>query len=163
MLPAAAAWCEAEGTVTNSERRVQRVRKAIEPPGDARDDLWILTEIARASARDWREPIAEDVWDEVRSLSPMHRGMSYARLEELGGIQWPCSRRGRSSRRTSTAACGPMIRPSEASRQRSRVVEHELPVDVLDRRVPDPPHDRTPARLATTPACRAGGSRPRCA
>ena len=80
--------------MTNSERRVQRVRKAIEPPGEARDDLWILTEVARHLGRDWPEPIAEDVWDELRSLSPMHRGMSYARLEELGGIQWPCSHGG---------------------------------------------------------------------
>ena len=74
VLPAAAAWCEAEGTVTNSERRVQRVRKAIEPPGEARDDLWILTEVGERLGREWPEPIAEDVWDELRSLSPMHRG-----------------------------------------------------------------------------------------
>src|SRR5437867_3985852 len=47
VLPASASWCEAEGTVTNSERRVQRVRKAIEPPGDARDDPWIIAEIAK--------------------------------------------------------------------------------------------------------------------
>ena len=47
VLPAAAAWAETEGTVTNSERRVQRVRKALEPPGEARDDLWIIFEIAR--------------------------------------------------------------------------------------------------------------------
>ena len=53
------AWCEAEGTVTNSERRVQRVRKAVEPPGEARDDLWILTEVARYLGRDWPEPVAE--------------------------------------------------------------------------------------------------------
>ena len=49
VLPAAATWCEAEGTVTNSERRVQRVRKALEPPGEARDDMWIICEIARAA------------------------------------------------------------------------------------------------------------------
>ena len=47
MLPAAESWAESEGTVTNSERRVQRVRKALEPPGDARDDLWIIYELAR--------------------------------------------------------------------------------------------------------------------
>jgi formate dehydrogenase major subunit len=76
--------------VTNSERRVQRVRKALDPPGEARDDMWILTELARRLGRDWPDPVAEDVWNELRSLSPMHAGMSYARLEELGGIQWPC-------------------------------------------------------------------------
>jgi formate dehydrogenase major subunit len=90
VLPAAAAWAESDGTVTNSERRVQRVRKAVEPPGEARDDLAIIFELANRLGHDWGEPIAEQVWDEVRSLSPVHAGMSYRRLDELGGIQWPC-------------------------------------------------------------------------
>jgi formate dehydrogenase major subunit len=90
VLPAAAAWAESEGTVTNSERRVQRVRKALEPPGEARDDLWIIFELARRMGHDWGEASAERVWNELRTLSPVHRGMSYERLEALGGIQWPC-------------------------------------------------------------------------
>ena len=90
VLPAAVGWCETEGTVTSSERRVQRCRKALEPPGEARDDLWILQELARRLGRPWSYPDAEAVWNEVRELSPIHRGMSYRRLEELGGIQWPC-------------------------------------------------------------------------
>jgi predicted molibdopterin-dependent oxidoreductase YjgC len=90
VLPAAASWAESEGTVTNSERRVQRVRKALEPPGDARDDLWIVKEIARWMGHDWGWRTAEDAWNEVRALSPVHAGMSYKRLEELGGLQWPC-------------------------------------------------------------------------
>ncbi len=90
VLPATATWCEAEGTVTNSERRVQRVRKALEPPPGARDDIEIICEIARRLGTDWGRPSAEDLWNELRTLSPMHAGMSYARLEELGGIQWPC-------------------------------------------------------------------------
>lgn len=90
VLPASASWCESEGTVTNSERRVQRVRKALDPPGNARDDLDIITGLALRLGFDWGHPTAEQVWDELRSLSPMHAGMSYARLEELGGIQWPC-------------------------------------------------------------------------
>ena len=90
VLPAAASWCESEGTVTSSERRVQRVRKALEPPGAARDDIAILCELARRLGRDWGSPSAEDVWDEVRRLSPWHRGMRYARLEALNGLQWPC-------------------------------------------------------------------------
>ncbi len=90
VLPASAAWAESEGTVTNSERRVQRVRKALEPPGDARDDLWIVFELARRMGRDWGEPSAEAVWNELRTLSPVHAGMSYARLEAEGGLQWPC-------------------------------------------------------------------------
>ena len=90
VLPAAAAWCEAEGTVTSSERRVQRVRKALDPPGEARDDIEILCDLARALGHDWGHPTAEQVWNELRSLSPNHTGMSYRHLEELGGIQWPC-------------------------------------------------------------------------
>jgi formate dehydrogenase major subunit len=90
VLPAAAAWAESDGTVTSSERRVQRVRKALDPPGQARDDLWILFEVARRLGHDWGEPVAEGVWNEVRRLSPVHAGMTYARLEALGGIQWPC-------------------------------------------------------------------------
>jgi predicted molibdopterin-dependent oxidoreductase YjgC len=90
VLPAAADWCEAEGTVTNSERRVQRVRKALDPPGQARADSAIICELARHMGHDWGTPSAEEVWDELRSLSPMHAGMRYSRLDELGGIQWPC-------------------------------------------------------------------------
>ena len=90
VLPATATWCEAEGTVTSSERRVQRVRKALEPPPGARDDIQIICEIARRLGADWGKPSAEDLWNELRTLSPMHAGMSYRRLEELGGIQWPC-------------------------------------------------------------------------
>jgi formate dehydrogenase major subunit len=90
VLPAAAAWAESEGTVTNSERRVQRVRKALDPPGEARDDLAIIFELARRFGHDWGEPSAEAVWNELRSLSPVHAGMSYARLEAEGGLQWPC-------------------------------------------------------------------------
>jgi len=90
VLPAAAAWCESEGTVTSSERRVQRVRKALNPPGDARDDVSILCDLARRLGRDWGTPSAEDVWNEIRRLSPWHGGMSYARLEALDGLQWPC-------------------------------------------------------------------------
>jgi len=90
VLPAAAAWCESEGTVTSSERRVQRVRKALEPPGEAHDDIVILCDLARALGHDWGHPTSEQVWDELRCLSPNHTGMSYRHLEELGGIQWPC-------------------------------------------------------------------------
>jgi formate dehydrogenase major subunit len=91
VLPAAAGWAESEGTVTNSERRVQRVRKALEPPEGARDDVEIIGELARRLGASWSYEKAEEVWEECRSLSPMHAGMSYKRLEELGGIQWPCA------------------------------------------------------------------------
>jgi len=90
LLPAAVSAIESEGTVTNSERRVQRVRKALEPPGGAKDDIWILAEMAARLGRDWGEVTPRSAWEELRTLSPMHAGMSYERLEALDGIQWPC-------------------------------------------------------------------------
>ncbi len=91
VLPATAAWCEAEGTVTNSERRVQRVRKAIDGPPGTRDDTEIIIDLAhRLGHTEWDYPDAESIFEELRTLSPMHAGMSYPRLEQLGGIQWPC-------------------------------------------------------------------------
>src|SRR2546423_10064717 len=69
VLPAAASWCESEGTVTSSERRVQRVRKALEPPPGARDDMEIICELAKRLGFDWGNPTAEEAWDELRSLS----------------------------------------------------------------------------------------------
>jgi predicted molibdopterin-dependent oxidoreductase YjgC len=90
VLPGSASWCEADGTVTNSERRVQRCRKALRPPGQARDDIVILGELSRCLGYDLGSPDPEAVWNELRSLSPMHGGMSYARIDALGGIQWPC-------------------------------------------------------------------------
>ena len=90
VLPGCAGWAESEGTVTSSERRVQRVRKALDPPGEARDDIEIVYELARRLGTDLGSTRPEDIWNELRTLSPMHAGMTYARLDELGGIQWPC-------------------------------------------------------------------------
>lgn len=90
VLPAASGWNESEGTVTSSERRVQRVRRAMDPPPGTKDDLEILCELARRLGKDWGNPSAEELWNEVRRLSPVHQGMSYARLDSMGGIQWPC-------------------------------------------------------------------------
>jgi formate dehydrogenase major subunit len=90
ILPSSSSALESEGTVTNSERRVQRVRKALEPPGNAMDDIWIIAQLAKRLGRDWGDLTSADAWEELRLLSPMHAGMSWKRLEELGGIQWPC-------------------------------------------------------------------------
>ena len=85
VFPSSASWCEAEGTVTNSERRVQRCRQSARPARRGQLDIWILAELAKRLGFDWGSPTAEDAWNELRSLSPMHAGMSYERLEELGG------------------------------------------------------------------------------
>jgi predicted molibdopterin-dependent oxidoreductase YjgC len=90
VLPAAASWAETDGTFVNGERRVQRVRKIVEPPGEARDDLFVLRDIANRLGAGWDFETAEEVWDEVRQLAPNFSGISYERIDRYGGIQWPC-------------------------------------------------------------------------
>jgi formate dehydrogenase major subunit len=90
VFPAANSAFESDGTVTNSERRVQRVRKALDPPGNAKDDIWIIAELAKRLGYDWGDPTPHEAWDELRTLSPMHRGMTWERLDAMGGAQWPC-------------------------------------------------------------------------
>jgi predicted molibdopterin-dependent oxidoreductase YjgC len=89
VLPSAAAWCESDGTFTNSERRIQRVRKALEPPGSAKDDVEIMRLVAERMGYHWPIQNAEQVWDDLRAISPAHHGMSYRLLDERGGLQWP--------------------------------------------------------------------------
>jgi formate dehydrogenase major subunit len=82
---------EREGTFMNSERRVQRVRKAIAAPGQAKEDWEIICELARAMGKgqffDFHYP--EEVWEEIRTVWKAGHGITYARLEQ-GGLQWPC-------------------------------------------------------------------------
>jgi predicted molibdopterin-dependent oxidoreductase YjgC len=134
VLPATAGWAESEGTVTNSERRVQRVRRALEPPPGARDDIDILSELARRLGCDWGNPTAEQAWDECRRLSPMHAGMSYRRLDELGGIQWPCPDE---SHAGTQFLHGRLWKdPVEGPRAPFHAVEFEPPVDALSEEFP---------------------------
>jgi formate dehydrogenase major subunit len=90
-LPAASSF-EKDGTFMNGERRIQRVRQAVPPQGEARSDWEIVCDIAKLMGKGehfaWRS--AEEIWDEVRSLWPEAAGISYARMDELGGLQWPC-------------------------------------------------------------------------
>ena len=138
VFPAAAGAFESEGTVTNSERRVQRVRKTIDPPGEAREDLRIIMDLARRLGHDWPGD-AESVWNELRQLSPVHTGMSYRRLEELDGLRWPCY---------DEQHPGEMFlhsrlweRPVRGPRAPFSIVTHALPLDELN--------DEFPLRLTT--------------
>ena len=86
-----ACWAEKDGTFTNTERRVQRVRKAVEPPGEALADWEMLCGLARAmGAPGFDFASAEEVFDEMASLAPQYEGISYERLGTLG-LQWPCT------------------------------------------------------------------------
>jgi predicted molibdopterin-dependent oxidoreductase YjgC len=134
VLPVAAGAFENEGTVTSSERRVQRVRRTVAPPDGVRNDLDILFDLARRLGHDWGTPSSEAVWNELRPLSPMHGGMSYRRLEELGGIQWPCYDESHPGEMFLHGRLWsePLIGP----RAPFSVVEFEPPVDQLDGEYP---------------------------
>jgi formate dehydrogenase major subunit len=88
ILPAAA-WSENDGTFTNSERRVSRVRTASAAPGDARPNWWIFREVAKRLGQRWPAASAREIWDdEISVLTPQFAGIKYARLEG-DGLQWP--------------------------------------------------------------------------
>ena len=91
ILPGAC-FAEKEGVFTNSDRRVQRVRKAIDPPGKARPDWQILGDVARAVGYPMPEyPSPKEIFAEYASLTPKIAGISYERLEDnIQGLQWPC-------------------------------------------------------------------------
>jgi formate dehydrogenase alpha subunit len=89
VLPAAS-FAEKDGTFTNTERRVQRVRKVIKPVGYSKPDWWIVCQVAKkldAKGFDYSDP--SGIMEEIRDLTPSYGGISYQRLEN-GGLQWPC-------------------------------------------------------------------------
>jgi formate dehydrogenase major subunit len=89
VLPAAS-FAEKDGTFTNTERRIQRIYKAIEPVGEAKPDWWIVCKLAqkmKAKGFDFSHPA--EIMEEIASLTPSYQGISYDRLKK-GGLQWPC-------------------------------------------------------------------------
>ena len=88
VLPAAC-FAEKDGLFTSTERRVQRVRKVLDPPGEAREDWRIITDVARQLGKNWHYRTAEDIHDEVRRLVPAYRGIDWRKAGD-GGVQWPC-------------------------------------------------------------------------
>ena len=89
VLPAVS-FAEKDGTFTNTERRIQRVRKAIEPVGDSKPDWWIICELARKMCdKDFDFENPTEVMEEIARLTPSYGGVTYERLEKCG-LQWPC-------------------------------------------------------------------------
>lgn len=86
----AAAWAEVDGTFTNTERRVQRVRAAVPAPGTARPDWEIISHVSERAGYPMAYGSAREIWQEVASLCPLFAGITYERLE-AGGLQWPCT------------------------------------------------------------------------
>ena len=90
VLPASA-FPEKIGTFINTDRRVQLGRQAVEPPGDARQDWWIIQEIARRLGRDWDYAGPREVYAEIRGCMASLRGISWERLEREGAVTYPCA------------------------------------------------------------------------
>ena len=83
------AFLEKKGTVANTERRVQLMNKVLSPPGEAKDDWWIIMEVAKRMGVDWNYGAPEDIFDEIRKVTPSYAGITYDRIKsEL--LQWPC-------------------------------------------------------------------------
>jgi formate dehydrogenase major subunit len=93
VLPASA-WPEKTGTVTNTDRMVQLGRKALEAPGEAREDLWIIQEMARRLGLAWSYRGAEDVFNEMRQAMSSIAGITWERLEREGSVTYPCEQEG---------------------------------------------------------------------
>jgi formate dehydrogenase major subunit len=91
---AATAWPEKVGTVTNTDRMVQLGRKALEPPGDAKEDFWLLTELGRRMGLDWRYVHPRDVFNEMRTCMNSIAGITWERLEDQSSVTYPCVKEG---------------------------------------------------------------------
>jgi formate dehydrogenase major subunit len=91
---AATAWPEKVGTVTNTDRMVQLGRKAIEPPGEAREDFWILNELARRVGVDWYYCHPSEVFNEMRTCMDSIAGITWDRLERESSVTYPCVKEG---------------------------------------------------------------------
>ncbi len=91
VLPASS-FAEKDGTFTNTERRVNRVRKAVASPGQAREDWRIVVDVANALGAAWAYRSAEEAWNEFADLAPNWSGIRYDRIEDAG-LQWPCTDR----------------------------------------------------------------------
>ena len=93
VLPATA-WPEKVGTVTNTDRMVQLGRKAIEPPGEAKEDLWLINEIARRMGLPWSYAHPREVFDEMRQCMDSIAGITWERLERESSVTYPCEKEG---------------------------------------------------------------------
>jgi formate dehydrogenase alpha subunit len=123
-------FAEKDGTFTNTERRVQRVRKAIEPIGDSKPDWWITGEIARrmgGKGFDFDRP--SQIMDEIASLTPSYGGISYRRLEK-GGLSWPCP--------TKDHPGTPILHTKQFTRGKGRFIplEYKPPKELPDKKYP---------------------------
>jgi len=90
VLPASG-WAEKDGTVSNTDRRVQLGRAAVPLPGEARQDLWIIRDIGKGLGLDWNYSHVSEVYDEMRGAMPSITGITWQRLNEKSSVTYPCA------------------------------------------------------------------------
>jgi len=128
VLPSAC-WLEKDGTFTNTERRVLRVRKAVDPPGKARADWEIITDLANKMGAAWEYSNTREIMDEINKVTASYAGITYDRIEKEG-ICWPCP---------STDHPGtPILHTEKFARGKGlfSVCEHKPPVEMPDKKYP---------------------------
>jgi predicted molibdopterin-dependent oxidoreductase YjgC len=128
VLPAAS-YAEKDGSFTATDRRVQRLHKAVEPEGDAKPDWWILSQLSTRLGYPMRYTDPSDIMDEVASVSTIYRGVSYERLEG-DGLRWPIP--------TKEHPGTPILHVEKFSRGLGKfhVVEHRPPAEEPDDEYP---------------------------
>ena len=167
VLPATA-WPEKNGTVTNTDRTVQLGRKAIEPPGDARPDLWIINELARGMGLDWHYSHPRDVFNEMRQCMDSIAGITWERLERESSVTYPCENEGDPGQPVVFVEQLPdpdrpgQVRPSRSHlrggaprRAVSAGADHRTPARTLAHRLDDhgaPPCSTTSSRSRSPPS-----------
>ncbi len=129
VLPAAS-FAEKEGTFSNTDRGVQRVRKAVEAPGEAKEDSWIIGQLASRLDYEMGDISPAQVMQEIASLSPSYAGISYSRLEEECELRWPCP--------TSDHPGTPILHTEKFTRGKGLFspVEFKQPAEVTDEEYP---------------------------
>ncbi len=128
VLPACS-WAEKDGTFSNTERRVQRVRKAVEPPEGTKLDWEIFCEIAQRMGYDMTYGNSREIYDEICAVTPSYRGITWDRIEKLG-IHWPCP--------DESHPGTPILHTTQFTRGKGlfHAIEHQPPAELPDEDYP---------------------------
>lgn len=127
ILPASV-FVEKDGTFTNTDRRVQLGRRVLPPPGEARQDLDIIQELARRLGQDWNYGSTADVFEEIREATPSYRGITWQRLEQEHSVTYPCPEPGHPG----TEVLFTDSFPTDDGRAKLKAVDHEGCSDHVD-------------------------------
>jgi len=124
-----ASFAEKDGTFTNTERRIQRVRKAIAPVGNSKPDWWITCELGKRLGKGFDLSRPSEIMEEIASLTPSYGGISYRRLEG-GGLQWPCP--------TKDHPGTPILHTRQFTRGKGKFIplEYKPPMELPDNKYP---------------------------